>query len=1364
MGNVQLFVRPYAPPMTGRVEPFIELDLLEAEPIKMTISVQDIEDPMTTRSSFSKVFKVPHTGKNGAFFKAAFNVNDYSFDITKKAEAYINIEGNHYVSGNISLGEITYNASTRNIEYSINFYGETSDFSTKIGGGFMNSLNLDHLNHFATYSNVTNSFYENFLEGKVIYGLAEWGYTYDNDNVPDVGTFSHGFAKSFTDIDTPLEYEQLKPMIRIDQIWNAIFAEAGYTYEPSNLMDLPPFKGLYLISESKDSAKVNLEAFFYANSDKDKKIILNTTDTAPTQVEFPDEVVDLVGAYDPEISVYTAVSTGIHKFEIRSKLDASNASYLRILTFSIMDYDNPAAAPLASFSQSIIHLYDYNIDPINLTVTLNQGKRVYVTARLTRANNNQAHGYIVISDNSWECYQSGEMVKVSSLLPDNVKKVDFIKGIVNKFKLVMEPSKDHDKHFIISPWNEWIKTGTAVDWTNKIDGSKDMTITPLFSKQKRKVTFTDKEDTDYLNDEWSKSHSKEVYGRMIIDSNIELITGEEKYESEFAPIILAPIASNITPDTASAAFLIPHIAKDSGGSEGSDAGKREPIKPNMRLAYYNGIIDAPIDWYIWNGANGTGSPVKYTDYPLFSNYSQFPVTDTNRNSTFDLNFRNETPLWDTANSAVTAIVGDGKTPNTCYNIYWKDWYEMTYDPYSRMVTVTVILSPSDIMSFRFNDVVFVRDTWYYVNKISDYVIGSTSACKVELIKVGSNIALPVTPPSQFTKVTLSYSTAAYCTAYCCFKAVICNSRFARYVNGTTFTGSTHIYMDPYGAVPAPAGYYSDGVSACYQNSAGAIEQFYNVAACGCNPIPDYSFSVLRGDVGCETKLSGASLTVYGESANFKENEALFLDSAHTIPAPEGFYREISDADAVLQVAESGYKAAEFLLDDCPSTVYVPFTAFYEATACDACCSSYPITVYGDNTVWTNCTKLWLENSAETDAPVGSYSVGGNSANVTPAGTIASWTACSSCSPCPDGTVDVSVCLWQDISGVTTTGTLYKSIDNTSWVLVGSVEVTSEGDPSMTPTCTTFKVETGYFVRCVYNTDMVDGTITETQYVDTTVFDSSSTATPCSVDVKPGEVVDEDHAYTFSAVIEYGESPIEYYAMDLYHDPNVESACQTFCHYDMTATEYYGNDSTLASSNVLYQSLGPSGMGGVAEPGYYSDGVIIALVGDKGAIIEFYDQTKCNCFDYTKLYPYKVKFSATSSCDCCCSGTDTLVYAKESSWPDVTVLYEDGPSGIWIAATGWYALNDSNYVEIDSSGVVISTGLCIDDCTCTPYYATYRVVNRTVNTVTYSYTDIGSLSYTGTIAPGKYIDTECMYLPNFYADGYCEITEIASCGT
>jgi hypothetical protein len=202
-----------------------------------------------------------------------------------------------------------------------------------------------------------------------------------------------------------------------------------------------------------------------------------------------------------------------------------------------------------------------------------------------------------------------------------------------------------------------------------------------------------------------------------------------------------------------------------------------------------------------------------------SSYSSWPVSST----TFDLNWENEAPFWD----PLDTVLGNGQTAFSQFNTYWKTWYDVTFDPYSRIVEANMILDYGDILDLKFNDYIFIKDAWYFVNKISDFIVGQKTNCRVELIKVGNiGLTLPIVTP-QYTEVTLCRGVDV-CSAYCC----IANQGAVDgtyWINGATLGQSNTIYSNSTGTTFAPAGYYSDGSVVAILNASGAITSFGNTA-------------------------------------------------------------------------------------------------------------------------------------------------------------------------------------------------------------------------------------------------------------------------------------------------------------------------------------------------------------------------------------------------------------------------------------------------------------------------------------------------------------------------------------------------------
>jgi hypothetical protein len=108
------------------------LDLYDTEPIKLTLSIEDITSTDAT-STFSKAFKVPGTRANAEFFKNSFDVDGVLFDVTIKKPAEILVDGTEFKQGHIRLQKVFLNTEQDRYDYELLFLGETRDFSSIIG-------------------------------------------------------------------------------------------------------------------------------------------------------------------------------------------------------------------------------------------------------------------------------------------------------------------------------------------------------------------------------------------------------------------------------------------------------------------------------------------------------------------------------------------------------------------------------------------------------------------------------------------------------------------------------------------------------------------------------------------------------------------------------------------------------------------------------------------------------------------------------------------------------------------------------------------------------------------------------------------------------------------------------------------------------------------------------------------------------------------------------------------------------------------------------------------------------------------------------------------------------------------------------
>ena len=1139
MAFVQLYAKKQG------TEEYVALDLNESEPIKLNLSVANIIDPTATNSVFSRTFRVPHTSVNGPYFKGVFNVNSINFDAAAKADAYILDNGIFFENGNIRLNAIYTNSEDNSVEYEITFYGATSDFGSKIGGGFLNEVNLNAFNHSKNYQNITASWTGGLFNGDVVYGLIEWGYTYDNNNRPNIPTLSAGFERSFTNpvtsgglIKSPYKLQQWKPQIRAKALWDKIFEEAGYTYD-STFLNSDFFKKQYIISDNEARALLDNANTFRAENQGVTYNVLAAQFPWITPIEIEDPGSNFVPNQTTS-GIYTAPATGNYRFRMKADqvevylYGAGSEDGVIGWEAKVIDVDTNQVVGL-DVGQWTFSQYG-NSETLNaeMYTYVNANQRLKFEFRTFRISGPVYSGSTQIQffGTSVECFDAPNIMSFNAIMPANIRKIDFMKSIINRYRLVFVPSKFEANHFTITPWKDWIFEGRSKDWTNKLDASKDMVIKPLFFDQARFQIYKDQEDSDYLNYNYQLG-IKQTFGQLNLDSTNELIKGTKEYKDQFAPTPLDGIGFKTTAggagsENSAAAFLIPHMAKDTGGNAANDGtvsvGKREPIQPKLRLVFYNGLKTAPITWYMADDLAGNAAP-PLNQYPMMSQYSEWPVTST----TFDLNWENEEPLYDVERVTAFGVSNPkAQTGFSCFNTFWKTWYDVTFDPYSRIVEANFVLDYNDILDLKFNDYVFVKDAWYFVNSITDYVTGSVSNCKVQLVKLGNNvgITLPVVSPPTYALQETCYHPTVKCTAACC--ATYNGSTTATiYTDSISLSTSTIAYQDQFGGILAAPGYYKNSTGTIYVNGNGAIS-LQDTSDCNCVPVY-YTFTAFLNTSGCNVCCSdGQTVTLYGANPVFEQNGSFYQNTLLTLPAPAGFYKQ-SGATFALQVTPNGSVVNNFLCSNCNCTVYYPFTVCKANTLCDSCCCPRgTMQVWGTNATFANNTKLYLDNAGATPAPAAWYKFDSTTvAQVTGlVGDITAFGTCSGCPTCPAGPVEITVNISAERLGYTTSTILQKSYDNgTTWTDIGTLTIEA-GDPANTQKSQIFNCEENVRVRAISSTNTVGGTMQTNYYIDVDLFSNQTQSTPATRTLTIASAVTQDFTYEFNNIVTGGASQVD----------------------------------------------------------------------------------------------------------------------------------------------------------------------------------------------------------------------------------------------
>ena len=693
-----------------------ELDLYEEEPLKLTLSAEEIGDIPVVNSAFSKQFRIPATQNNSRVFKWWYEVNTVDFDVTQRIAAEIHVDGIFYKSGHIRIEAAYTNEVSSNIDLGIIFFGETRDFASQVGEINLNQLNLTALDHGLTLTTLQDSWIGNLKNGDLRYILADRGYTYTEtpsgtyDPVQNVIAFNNQgqpWSNGFYLPANPLDIKQFTLMVRVKAIIDAIFAQTDYNYSTDSFFNDAQFLDLYTEAISTATPEYAAdEALVDIRSGSQQY-----TAGLEQRVQFNITQQDPAGAWSNATNQYSVGSTGGYDFELQLQVSdyVNGAGPAGDYTLTLYKTSGGVTTAIATDTDTLPIQGVVILNIATVATPLLDGDIVFAT--LTSGGGatgpNSSGGYFKVTSTPLA-------ILVANLMKYDVKCLDFLKGILTKFKMIMAPSADNEYEFVIKPWIDYIGTGETFDWTNKLDVNKDVVLSPVFYEQSQLIEFADKSDTDHQNLPFQLKYNR-VYGTLQFDSQNDLLKNTRKVETVFAPTPVAIVEGAIT----ASEFVIPYFCKL--GTSVTDHGHivHEPMITKPRLLWWNGLAaqGASEDWYYTDGVTDVHNT---TDYPRMTPYSIFPTTV----DTINLNWFRETPLFEGLNLG-----------QSVYERYWNAYIQQLYSPLARVMTAYFNIDAQDLYTLSFDDVIFIKNSYWRVLKIYDAPLTETATVKVDLVKL-----------------------------------------------------------------------------------------------------------------------------------------------------------------------------------------------------------------------------------------------------------------------------------------------------------------------------------------------------------------------------------------------------------------------------------------------------------------------------------------------------------------------------------------------------------------------------------------------------------------------------------------------------
>jgi len=734
----------------------VYLDLLEYPDIQVNYSFADIKDPSSRNSDYSQTFKLPFTNANNQFFEQLFEVNisTATFNPQIKTDAIILVNGVNVHKGYLQIKNIL----TKNKLYEVVVFGEAADLFTsvkdkKLIEAFRNPstelLKTDY-NHLLTIANVVASWsgtLENLDEDAtpdILYPIIDWGIQTDVDDEPyalyahTIPSLGIGLTADNAGLNKKQNYlrpHYLKPAIKLKTLVQEILQNNGFSYT-STFIDSAYFGKLFfqLGTEFEKVVTKPVGGIKAGFSGSDKVLLNNVT----TGLYFDDESTtgfyDIDGQWGPTPAFaggygFLPQVPGTYEFKVTLVLDNTHTSPDTIgievtmkksdsaLNFTTIEISNQGYQTISNTGTTTIEFLFNGVDVLvgewlwwSVVVDgASQGNNISLVVGASGCN-------IELQGINY----TGEGLEV--YIPDNCPDIDitdFLKDLFQRFNLVLVPEKDNPKNLIIEPIIDYLDAGTSKDWTDKLDISKEQTISFPNEYVAQKIHFTDLEDKDSGNTYWQNTfeHIWGHYEKEIKDRDFaqEELTNDSIY-SPFMPTTINN--GNNLP----AGFILFLIHKAYEKKDGGKIGVCE-IKP--KLFHYSGTAQAlatPIGLY--NALNDTTSSV--SAYPYCSVYDSSPITS----STKVLSWGNSAPF-----QFSNPMLGGAWSQHTLYIDYWARYLNEIYSEDARIMNCNIKLNETDILNFNFNDKLFIKDTYWRVNKIKNFVVGAEQSTKIELIKI-----------------------------------------------------------------------------------------------------------------------------------------------------------------------------------------------------------------------------------------------------------------------------------------------------------------------------------------------------------------------------------------------------------------------------------------------------------------------------------------------------------------------------------------------------------------------------------------------------------------------------------------------------
>lgn len=678
------------------------LDLLQNISTEFNYTIDDIVDFGSRNTSFSKTINIAGNSTNNRIFGFVFdlgnanftddtkpNVN-YNFNAAKSAQCRIFIDKVQVFKGTLRILEIV--VDNNNIEYQCSVFGELGGFMSALGNKKIEELDFSAYNHTLTHENITASWEVSGARGTNNTSGYGSGYYYP---LIDYGTYSATTDKLDYDVMT------FRPALFVKEYLEKIFAGSGYTYD-FPLLSTDPFKRLIIPHNQSILSVVTNNQLVATPLGKS---YIGTGNSFP--IEFTTTFLGNFGLTGAYLFTYTGVAKIVSiDFKLNGIWSAGGNATIDCLK---------NGTSIASFnigSGFTGHYFSANINLTNISITNTDTIRFVLSW-----GTSQSYNLTVVGAGSLTIKtETSDVVKVNYnesfginyAIPKGIFQKDFFLSICKMYNLYVYDDIFTDKKIYIRPYIDFYPTTStnALDWSNKIDRSKPLSIKPMSELNARYYQYKYKDDSDYYNENYKKKYNQN-YGDRLFDTLYDFSKDTESLEIIFASSPLVQVSGRDK--------KITQILKLSDSNT-----KEQQMDSVIRIMQVQKITGVTT-WHI-HAQNSSGNLVTLTSY----GYAGHLHFDSSGIPDQDINFGAPKEVYISTNSYPTTNL---------FNAYHSDYIAEITDKNSKLLSCYALLNTNDINTLDFSKYIWIDGVLFRLNKVEGFNPMEYNTTKISLLKV-----------------------------------------------------------------------------------------------------------------------------------------------------------------------------------------------------------------------------------------------------------------------------------------------------------------------------------------------------------------------------------------------------------------------------------------------------------------------------------------------------------------------------------------------------------------------------------------------------------------------------------------------------